>query len=190
VGKTSVVEPQKSFIFWGWVFAIVVLLGGGVGGVVLWRRAQAVAQTIRSSIKANPTEPIVATKSPEPSSPPVESPASGEPSAFPKTPLPGQPQTRGALAKEIIQRIVRANLSQLRLCYEREWRRQPTLAGRVVVRFTIGPDGRVLSSDVQSSTLGNADVETCVVKQVGRLAFPPPKDRGNVMVVYPFVFSR
>ena len=44
---------------------------------------------------------------------------------------------RGALDKEIIRRVIRRHLNELRFCYERELAKSPSLAGRVVVTFTL-----------------------------------------------------
>ena len=91
-----------------------------------------------------------------------------------KTPDPilGIASCAGTLDKEIIRRIVRRHLNEVKYCYEQALARQPTLDGRLVVQFTIAGTGQVLASVVQSSTLGSPAVEMCVVNAVKRWEFP------------------
>jgi len=97
-------------------------------------------------------------------------------------------QVRGSLDKEIIRRVVRRHLPEVRFCYEQELPRAPTLAGRVAVNFTIAASGKVAAAVVQSSTLGNARAESCVVSAVRRWEFPQPQGGGIVIATYPFNF--
>jgi hypothetical protein len=100
--------------------------------------------------------------------------------------MPASASVRGALDKEIVRRIVRRHLNEVRYCYESSLARRPSLAGRVVTSFTIAPTGRVLSSLLQSSTLADAKVEACIVGAVRRWEFPAPEGGGVVIVSYPF----
>jgi TonB family protein len=102
--------------------------------------------------------------------------------------VPGQAQVRGSLDKEIIRRIIRRHMNEVSYCYEQERVRKAGLEGRMSVQFVISPWGQVTSSDLQSSTLGNVRVETCVVDAVKRWEFPKPVGGGSVTVSYPFNF--
>ncbi len=95
----------------------------------------------------------------------------------------------GALDKDIIRRIVRAHINEVRHCYNTGLSKDPNLKGRVVVQFTIGPTGKVPSAVVQSSTLKDASVGNCIAKAVRRWKFPKPRGGGNVIVGYPFVLQ-
>jgi hypothetical protein len=97
-------------------------------------------------------------------------------------------QVNGRLPSEIIQRIVRQNHGRMRLCYENGLRDNPSLAGRVAIKFVIGRDGGVTTSAVGESDLGNLSVERCVARSFEELTFPQPEG-GIVTVVYPLVFS-
>jgi len=109
----------------------------------------------------------------------------------PKVPgiVPGQATVRGSLDKEIIRRIIRRHLNEVKFCYEAELARNASLAGRVAVQFTISGGGEVIASVLQSSTMGNARVESCVVQAVRRWEFPRPALGGLVIVSYPFNFQ-
>ncbi len=104
--------------------------------------------------------------------------------------LIGDASVTGALDKEIIRREIRRHLNEVRYCYEQGLVHKPQLQGRLVVRFTIAPTGRVLAAAPQSSTLGMASVENCIVQAVQRWQFPQPARGGLAMVSYPFLFSR
>ncbi len=100
--------------------------------------------------------------------------------------LVGTASVRGSLDKEIIRRTVRRHLNEVRFCYEKALAAHPSIAGRVVVQFTIAPTGRVLVALLQRTTLGVASVESCMVEAVGRWEFPQPAGGGLVSVSYPF----
>jgi TonB family protein len=60
-------------------------------------------------------------------------------------------------------------------------------SGRVIVRFTIEPDGHVAGASIVASAIGDAPAERCIVDRLGGFSFPPSA-RG-IAVTYPFVFS-
>jgi len=95
----------------------------------------------------------------------------------------------GALDKDIVRRIVRAHINEVRHCYNQGLARDPNLDGRVTVNFTIDERGRVSASSEHSSTLTDRGVTQCVVKAVKRWKFPKPKGGSTVEVRYPFVFG-
>lgn len=91
----------------------------------------------------------------------------------------------GSLDKDIVRRVIRRHLNEVKFCYEQQLVRRPELAGRVTVQFTIAPTGAVAGALVSESTLRNVQVEACVAQAVRRWEFPKPN--GVVMVSYPFV---
>lgn len=98
-------------------------------------------------------------------------------------------QVKGALDKDIIRRIVRAHINEVRHCYNQGLVRDPNLKGRVAVQFTIGPTGKVPVAVVAQSSLKDGSVANCVAKAVKRWTFPKPQGGGNVVVTYPFVLE-
>lgn len=103
--------------------------------------------------------------------------------------IPGQANVRGSLDKEIIRRIIRRHINEVKYCYETELTKKADLSGRVSVQFTIAATGQVIASVLQSSTMGNIRVENCVVQAVRRWEFPKPMGGGIVIVSYPFNFT-
>ncbi|HLK88280.1 MAG TPA: TonB family protein [Polyangia bacterium] len=103
--------------------------------------------------------------------------------------VPGQPEVRGPLDKEIIRRIIRRHVNEVKYCYEQELAQRPDLGGRIMVQFTIAASGQVIASMLQNSTMGNARVENCTVQAVRRWEFPKPIGGGIAIVSYPFVLT-
>jgi len=101
-----------------------------------------------------------------------------------------KPQIQGSLTKDQIRRVVQQHRSEIAYCYEKELSKDPSLAGRVTVRFTISASGSVVSAVVRDTTLNNAEVEACVTNSVRRWVFPEPDGGGIVIVNYPFNFLR
>lgn len=100
----------------------------------------------------------------------------------------GATQVNGRLPPEVIQRIVRQNFGRFRLCYENGLRNNPTLSGRVSVKFVIDRSGAVSTAQDGGSELPDQGVISCVVRGFGNLSFPQPEG-GIVTVVYPIIFN-
>jgi hypothetical protein len=95
-----------------------------------------------------------------------------------------QPTVSGRLPPEIIQRVVRQHMGELRRCYEAGLRRDPKLTGTVRVKFVIDRSGSVSTAAEADSTLPDHEVGRCMVRTFYTLRFPEP-DGGIVVVVYP-----
>jgi hypothetical protein len=100
----------------------------------------------------------------------------------------GATSVNGRLPPEVIQRIVRQNFGRFRLCYEAGLRNNPTLAGRVAVKFVIDRKGAVALTADGGSDIPDSSVVQCVVRGFGNLSFPEPEG-GMVTVVYPIMFA-
>ena len=101
----------------------------------------------------------------------------------------GEADVRGSLSREVIRRVIRRHINEVRFCYEQELAQRPDLAGRITVSFIISATGAVQTASVMNTTLNNARVEGCVVQAVRRWTFPAPDGGGVVGVNYPFVLD-
>jgi TonB family protein len=101
----------------------------------------------------------------------------------------GEADVRGSLSREVIRRVIRRHINEVRFCYEQELAQRPDLSGRVTVSFIISATGAVQTSSVANTTLNNARVEGCVAQAVRRWTFPAPDGGGAVLVNYPFVLD-
>lgn len=103
--------------------------------------------------------------------------------------VPGSKVEGAHPRKEIVPQIIRRHFDEVKSCYDQELSRQPTLAGRIDVQFTIAPSGQISAASVRKSTLGNAYVESCIVAALRRWEFPKPLDHRPVNISYPFILS-
>jgi hypothetical protein len=101
-------------------------------------------------------------------------------------PEQGGGEVRGALDKDIIRRMVRAHINEVRSCYNDGLLKDPALTGRVAIEFVITGDGSVGSAFVVEDNLSDAQVGQCIAKAVQTWRFPKPLGGGNVIVTYPF----
>lgn len=73
-------------------------------------------------------------------------------------------------------------------CYERELKRRPTLAGRMVIRFAVDSRGHVARVGFDDDTLGSPAVQQCITTVMRAWVLPfSPED--EVPVSLPFVFT-
>lgn len=99
------------------------------------------------------------------------------------------------LDKGYIRTQLAALLPLIKECYENALITQPTLAGKLVVDFTIiaEPDvgGLVSESAINDahSTIADAPLRECVQETMYAAHFPAPLDGGEVRVTYPFEFA-
>jgi len=98
------------------------------------------------------------------------------------------PAVDGELDPGIVSKEVRSRLGAIKACYERALKRNPSLSGKVVVHWTITAAGTVSGIDVESDTLGDNEVASCIKSLVARWRFPAPAG-GSVEVSFPFVFQ-
>ena len=94
-------------------------------------------------------------------------------------------QVKGALDKDIIRRIVRAHINEVRSCYNATLTKDPNASGSIAIKFLIDAHGKVMVAKVQSNDTGYDDLGKCIAKKVERWKFPKPKG-STVEVVYPF----
>ena len=96
------------------------------------------------------------------------------------------PTPAGEERKAIGDRI-RDNSGPVRECYEKRLHDRPTLQGKLVARFDIGPDGRVIGASVEG--IPDRELVTCVMAAVRNLEFDKPRGGGKLRVAYPFKFE-
>jgi Zn-dependent protease with chaperone function len=94
----------------------------------------------------------------------------------------------GSLDKDVIRNVIRSHTAEVKTCYEAALARQPDLAGRLSVRFTIGRSGAVTAAAAEQPSRLGPVVAGCLERAVRGWVFPPPTG-GIVIVSYPFVFA-
>jgi outer membrane biosynthesis protein TonB len=84
--------------------------------------------------------------------------------------------------------FIRARMGLIKACYENALKRNPTLKGKVSIRFTILETGGLADVTAAVNSLGSSEVASCIMSTMRswRTQFRPS---GPVTVEYPFVFS-
>jgi TonB family protein len=87
--------------------------------------------------------------------------------------------------REGVHRVVRAHTGAVKYCYEKELISKPDIAGKVTTHFVIDKNGVVTEATITDSTLGDAAVEECLLRQIRSWHFPARA----TSVTYPFRFE-
>lgn len=95
----------------------------------------------------------------------------------------------GSIDREAIRRVIQANKSAIRFCYDSALQRDRDLFGKLVLEWDIAEQGRVTRAVVKSSTLNNNSVANCIIKKLKTWKFPEPPPNQVAVVSYPFVFT-
>src|SRR5437764_6190927 len=94
----------------------------------------------------------------------------------------------GVLDTEDVEATMKDHFDDIRGCYQRAGKAQRYAGGRVMLRFMIGGEGIAQDVLVIESTLGNYDVERCLVEVGRRIAFHAPTGHKPTTFEYPVEF--
>ena len=83
---------------------------------------------------------------------------------------------RASRSREEIERVFDANKGRIYTLYNRALRDNPALQGKVVLRLTIAPDGKVTFCEVVSSELNDPELEKGLVLRVLQFQFEARDD--------------
>ncbi len=64
---------------------------------------------------------------------------------------------------------------------------RPTLQGKLIARFDIGPSGKVIGATADG--IADRELQVCVVQAVRKWEFEKPQSGGKLRVAYPFKFQ-
>jgi len=94
----------------------------------------------------------------------------------------------GVLDGEDVEQTLTQHFDDIRGCYQRAGKAQRYAGGRVLLRFMIGGDGTAQDVLVIESSLGNYDVERCLVEVGRRITFHAPSGHKATTFEYPVEF--
>ena len=136
-----------------------------------------------SATSATTTSPKGGATATKPSLPDEDLPSE----ATPMTEEEMKQQEEARLNADQVRYVVKQHLSQVRACYERQFK-QESPGGRVEVSFAIGTDGKARRVRTDLNTTGSEPFARCIEGLVGGWTFPRPVG-GEFELTYPFVFS-
>jgi hypothetical protein len=94
----------------------------------------------------------------------------------------------GKIDRASVEGVFRRRKGAIQSCYERGLKANPSLTGKVSIRFTIGSGGTVVDISVVENTTGDGSVGACIIDKVRNWPFPTAEE-GNVTFVYPFLLQ-
>ena len=94
----------------------------------------------------------------------------------------------GELDPNVVANEIRRRKGAIIACYERALKRNPNLAGKLTLAFTISAIGKVTGAEIDDDKLGDDEVNSCITTIVKTWRFPAPAN-GEVHFSYPFVFT-
>ncbi len=80
-----------------------------------------------------------------------------------------------------------SNSRPIRECYEKRLLERPTLQGKLVARFDIGPNGKVIGATADG--ISDRELILCVLNVVRKFEFERPVSGGKLRIAYPFKFE-
>src|SRR5688572_22674984 len=95
---------------------------------------------------------------------------------------------RASRSREEIERVFDANKGRIYTLYNRALRENPALQGKVVLRLTIAPDGRVTFCEIVSSELNDPELERGLVQRVLQFQFEVRDDVEAITTTKPIDF--
>ena len=96
-----------------------------------------------------------------------------------------EPELFDAKDPAAISKVVRSKFGQLKYCYEKALKSNPSLDGRLEIEFNIR-NKNVTSAAVFSNNTGDRMFADCVAKKIKRWKFPEGVEG---QVIYPFIFT-
>lgn len=95
---------------------------------------------------------------------------------------------QGTIDKEAVAKVINSHLAEVSACYERALLKEPGLAGKIILEWSISTSGSVTTARTKSSTMRSSAVEGCILTSLKGWKFPPAKGAG-VVISYPFLFN-
>ena len=94
----------------------------------------------------------------------------------------GTPKVEGDLNPEVVQRIARRHINELKFCHEKELANGGPATGQLTASFVVRADGSVTDSKISESTVHSSAVESCMANAIRRWQFPSSPARVSLPV--------
>jgi hypothetical protein len=92
--------------------------------------------------------------------------------------------------RETIRKTIQSKLPQLKACYEAQLKKSPSLAGKIVISFSVDDKGQTSDFSFKQNELQDTEMESCFVSELKKASFPPAPPATNMSIDYPFVFGQ
>lgn len=107
--------------------------------------------------------------------------------------LPSGPEdsfSASGLDRDQIIAVINRHRGEITYCYEQALKQDPSVRGKVAIKFVINPNGRVARANIAESSANHSRLESCMVARLRTWQFPKPVGSVNVDVLYPFHLTK
>jgi hypothetical protein len=167
--------------------------------------------TTQSAVAASPITPQpiagTATTAAAPATPAPEPTPTPAASAEPATPPPAKKETPApaptvrALIDQVNQRGSKLTDQQLTAafekaapkldqCYAQALEKKPRLKGRLIMAWTVRPNGKVTGAKKQGGSIKDVDLARCTIDAISGTKFPKPKKQQAVLIRVPLEYRK
>jgi hypothetical protein len=95
----------------------------------------------------------------------------------------------GDVDKKMVKAVIRRRMGGLKACYEKELRAKPNLSGRMSFSIEVAVIGRVTRVSVDTDTVGDPKVASCVKAKIKSWRFPVEDAEEPAEVTFSVVFE-
>ncbi|WP_233561468.1 AgmX/PglI C-terminal domain-containing protein, partial [Sorangium cellulosum] len=95
----------------------------------------------------------------------------------------------GSMSEAQVRDVVERHAELFDECYKIGVKTSPKFMGKVTVKATIGPSGKVNRADVLKSTTKSQQVDRCVADAFEKMQFPRPEGGVTTVITFPIEFS-
>ncbi|WP_437776794.1 TonB family protein [Sorangium sp. So ce1097] len=95
----------------------------------------------------------------------------------------------GSISETQVRDVVEKHGELFDECYKIGVKSSPKFMGKVTVKATIGPTGKVNKADVLKSTTKSQQVDRCVADAFEQMQFPRPQGGVTTVITFPIEFS-
>lgn len=103
-------------------------------------------------------------------------------------PILPKPLVIGAIATTAVEEGLAPHRPAIDDCWKAEQATHPELAGKVLVKFKIAGDGKVVDPTTRSTSLRHPPTEACLNERIAAIQFAPLQGGSYAIVQVPFVF--
>lgn len=91
---------------------------------------------------------------------------------------------------ESVIEAYRAQKESVKNCYYIALEKNPSLQGELTLAWVVDGKGTLKKSWIKDSSLGNADMETCILDHLKTVTFPRTQSLAQITVEYTLTFQR
>jgi biopolymer transport protein ExbD len=118
------------------------------------------------------------------------SPTDVDAGGMPRGVFPGSPSVVGAMTEKQADAVLQRVLPKIKQCYAARVAMRSDLAGNLVLKFEVGPQGEMLSEpEIEKDGVGDLDLRDCVKELLPSFPFQPLGEQKTAAVRYSLLFS-